>query len=80
MLFLAEREGFEPPEPRSSTVFKTAVIDHSTTSPNLFPQLREYKGIYFFLFCKICWNNFAKNSIMILFRAYSVIGDIPLGT
>ena len=34
MLF-AEREGFEPPEPRSSTVFKTAVIDHSTTSPSL---------------------------------------------
>ena len=25
----AEREGFEPPEPFSSTVFKTAVIDHS---------------------------------------------------
>ena len=32
--FLAEREGFEPPEPFSSTVFKTAVIDHSTTSPS----------------------------------------------
>ena len=31
--FVAEREGFEPPEPFSSTVFKTAVIDHSTTSP-----------------------------------------------
>ena len=31
--FCAEREGFEPPEPFSSTVFKTAVIDHSTTSP-----------------------------------------------
>ena len=30
---LAEREGFEPPEPRSSTVFKTAAIDHSATSP-----------------------------------------------
>lgn len=30
---IAEREGFEPPEPFSSTVFKTAVIDHSTTSP-----------------------------------------------
>ena len=33
-MFIAEREGFEPPEPRSSTVFKTAVIDHSTTSPD----------------------------------------------
>ena len=31
----AEREGFEPPEPFSSTVFKTAVIDHSTTSPSV---------------------------------------------
>ena len=30
---LAEREGFEPPEPRSSTVFKTAAIDHSAISP-----------------------------------------------
>ena len=25
--FFAEREGFEPPEPFSSTVFKTAAID-----------------------------------------------------
>ena len=32
-LHCAEREGFEPPEPLSSTVFKTAVIDHSTISP-----------------------------------------------
>jgi hypothetical protein len=30
---LAEREGFEPPEPLSSTVFKTAAIDHSAISP-----------------------------------------------
>ena len=28
----AEREGFEPPEPLSSTVFKTAAIDHSAIS------------------------------------------------
>ena len=32
MLF-AEREGFEPPVPLSTAVFKTAVIDHSTISP-----------------------------------------------
>ena len=32
-MFYAEREGFEPPERCRSTVFKTAVIDHSTTSP-----------------------------------------------
>lgn len=30
---LAEREGFEPPEARTSTVFKTAAIDHSAISP-----------------------------------------------
>ena len=29
----AEREGFEPPAPLSAAVFKTAVIDHSTISP-----------------------------------------------
>jgi hypothetical protein len=34
--FLAEREGFEPPEPLSSTVFKTAAIDHSAISPKYF--------------------------------------------
>ena len=32
---LAEREGFEPPVPRSTTVFKTAAIDHSAISPEL---------------------------------------------
>ena len=29
----AEKEGFEPPEHRCSTVFKTAAIDHSAISP-----------------------------------------------
>ena len=32
--YFAEREGFEPPEPRSSTVFKTAAIDHSAIFPS----------------------------------------------
>ena len=32
-VYLAEREGFEPPEPLSSTVFKTAAIDHSAIFP-----------------------------------------------
>ena len=32
-LTLAEREGFEPPVPLGTTVFKTVVIDHSTISP-----------------------------------------------
>ena len=31
---LAEREGFEPPVPRGTTVFKTAAIDHSAISPS----------------------------------------------
>ncbi len=39
-MFIAEREGFEPPVPCSTAVFKTAVIDHSTISP-----LKD--GIYF---------------------------------
>ena len=30
---VAEREGFEPPVPRGTPVFKTGVIDHSTISP-----------------------------------------------
>ena len=30
---MAESEGFEPPEPFGSTVFKTAAIDHSASSP-----------------------------------------------
>lgn len=32
-MFIAEREGFEPPEALTSTVFKTAAIDHSAISP-----------------------------------------------
>ena len=35
----AEREGFEPPVPLSTAVFKTAVIDHSTISPKKIPFL-----------------------------------------
>ena len=34
-MFIAEREGFEPPEPLSSTVFKTAAIDHSAIFPGV---------------------------------------------
>ena len=34
-LLEAERQGFEPRVPRSTTVFKTAAIDHSATSPKL---------------------------------------------
>ena len=31
--YVAERVGFEPTEALTSTVFKTAAIDHSATSP-----------------------------------------------
>ena len=31
--FFAESEGFEPPNPLGSTVFKTAAINHSANSP-----------------------------------------------
>ena len=30
---VAEREGFEPPVPFGTTVFKTAAFDHSAISP-----------------------------------------------
>ena len=33
LCYFAEREGFEPPVPLGTTVFKTVVIDHSTISP-----------------------------------------------
>ena len=39
-----ESEGFEPPEPLSSTVFKTAAIDHSAISP----RNRVQKYCFFF--------------------------------
>ena len=35
VLFLAEREGFEPPVPLSTSVFKTDAIDHSAISPKM---------------------------------------------
>jgi len=33
LLFLAEKEGFEPPVLLQTTVFKTAALDHSAISP-----------------------------------------------
>ena len=36
--FSAESEGFEPPDPLRSTVFKTAAFDHSANSPICFPS------------------------------------------
>ena len=34
----AEREGFEPPVPLSTPVFKTGAFDHSAISPKVRPQ------------------------------------------
>ena len=49
---MAEREGFEPPEPFGSTVFKTAAIDRSAISPCVRVQskrLRRTKARILFL-------------------------------
>jgi hypothetical protein len=42
MDLVAEGEGFEPPVPRGTTVFKTAAFDHSAISPE-----RDKSRIYF---------------------------------
>ncbi len=49
---MAEREGFEPPEPLSSTVFKTAAIDHSAISPKYLPPKDDAKVVLKFNFAK----------------------------
>ena len=55
--FIAERQGFEPRVPRSTTVFKTAAIDHSATSPKyVFKDaflLKRCKDTNHFLFYKL---------------------------
>ena len=33
--YFTEQGGFEPPVPRSTTVFKTAALNHSATAPYL---------------------------------------------
>ena len=43
-VFPAEREGFEPPNPFRSTVFKTAAIDHSAIFPSRFQYENNCKG------------------------------------
>ena len=49
----AEREGFEPPVPLSTPVFKTGVIDHSTISPSDAFQKCGAKVVTFFEVCKL---------------------------
>ena len=51
-MFIAEREGFEPPVPCSTTVFKTAAIDHSATSPMPLSFKSDAKVVYFYKYTK----------------------------
>ena len=56
-MFIAERQGFEPRVPRSTTVFKTAAIDHSATSPKASLSRSAFlekrcKGTHYFYICK----------------------------
>ena len=60
--FPAERQGFEPRVPRGTTVFKTAAIDHSATSPKLLSKYlifqKRCKGKPYFLKNKFFMNKF----------------------
>ena len=58
-LCFAESEGFEPPDPLRSTVFKTAAFDHSANSPICFPFVRDCKGTNYFETCKLFFTFFA---------------------
>ena len=73
-LILAEREGFEPPVPFSTSVFKTGAIDHSATSPDLF--FNKNCGLFLFddakvwqknITCKCFGEKIAKNAIFFCF-------------
>ncbi len=64
---IAERKGFEPLVPRSTTVFKTAAIDHSAISPCWSStELRIFFAVLqpFFLFCCcfFCCRSFFRGS------------------
>ena len=53
--FFAESEGFEPPDPLRSTVFKTAAFDHSANSP-IVSLKRDCKGSEKNLTCKFFYK------------------------
>ena len=69
LFILAEKEGFEPPEPRSSTVFKTAAIDHSAISPVLFFKSSAKLDI-FLNYTSRFFNLFIKN-LFFVFQFHS---------
>ena len=58
-ILMAEREGFEPPVPLGTVVFKTTVIDHSTISPVLRCLESGCKGTYIFPYEQILMRFFA---------------------
>ncbi len=55
--FDAEREGFEPPVPLGTAVFKTAVIDHSTTFPIVLSRCRQPLSLDCGAKVRIIFNN-----------------------
>jgi hypothetical protein len=67
----AEEEGFEPPVPHGTTVFKTAAIDHSATPLGPFEQMffsvRVCKSILFPHF----WQG--QNQIFLKFLALKAL-------
>ena len=67
--FVAEREGFEPPDPLRSTVFKTAAFDHSAISPVVVLVVRDCKGTNNFETCK-----FFIHFFLLLRRIYTGTG------
>ena len=75
-MFIAEREGFEPPEPLSSTVFKTAAIDHSAISPVVSNVLQSFcsqlrcKGKDYFRICKFLKHIFLIFSLSFIIHAW----------
>ena len=42
--YFTEQGGFEPPVPRSTTVFKTAALNHSATAPESVCILAQNNG------------------------------------
>ena len=62
-LLMAEREGFEPPDPCGSTVFKTAAIDHSATSPMpKYIWLKANMRILYHILGVLCVRNYKNVS------------------
>ncbi len=44
--YSAEGEGFEPPVPCSTLVFKTSAFDHSATPPGLCPRVHTHTAYF----------------------------------